>query len=147
MMVAAGWIQKSANLQRNSSKPIGRNFIMQQDNDPKHTASMTKVFIKEKKWKVLDRPSQSLDFNPIEHAFHLLKEKHHKRRMQQFGHVNGLQAWGSYCKQRICYQILSVNHFNLLKSSLFQYFCSPKKWVVWYQRYYVLRHLGINTRK
>ena len=29
----------SANLRRNASKLIGRNFIMQQDNDPKHTAN------------------------------------------------------------------------------------------------------------
>ncbi len=29
-------------------------------------------------------------------------EKHHKRRMQKFGDVNGSQAWCSYWKQRIC---------------------------------------------
>ena len=32
----------SANIWRNASKLIGRNFIMQQDNDPKHTANTTK---------------------------------------------------------------------------------------------------------
>ena len=63
-----------ANLRRNASKLIGRN-IVQQDKDPKHTANTTKDFIREEKWKVLDRPSQSLDLNPIKHAFHLLKRR------------------------------------------------------------------------
>ena len=44
----------SANLKKNASKLIGRSFIMQQDNDPKHTANTTKEFNRGKKWKVLD---------------------------------------------------------------------------------------------
>ena len=40
----------------NAFKRIGRNFIMQEDNDPKHTAKATKDF-KEKKCNVLDWPS------------------------------------------------------------------------------------------
>ncbi len=100
----------SDNLQKDATKLIGRSFIMQQDNDPKHRVHQ------DKKWKVLDWPSQSPHLNPIEHAFYLLKrrlkgvtpqnwknlEKHHKRRMQKFGDVSGSQAWCSYRKQRIC---------------------------------------------
>ncbi len=100
----------SDNLQKDATKLIGRSFIMQQDNDPKHRVHQ------DKKWKVLDWPSQSPHLNPIEHAFYLLKrrlkgvtpqnwkslEKHHKRRMQKFGDVSGSQAWCSYWKQRIC---------------------------------------------
>ena len=38
---------------------------MQQGNEAKHTANTTKDFIREKKWKVLDWPTQSPDLNPI----------------------------------------------------------------------------------
>ena len=38
----------SASLRRNALKLMGRKFIMQQDNDPKHTVSKTKDFIRGK---------------------------------------------------------------------------------------------------
>ncbi len=36
----------SDNLQKDATKLIGRSFIMQQDNDPKHSAKTTKEFIR-----------------------------------------------------------------------------------------------------
>ncbi len=41
---------------------IGKCFILHQDNDPKHPASSVKEFIRAKKWKVFDCPSQSPDW-------------------------------------------------------------------------------------
>ena len=43
------------------------NVIFQYDNDPKHTANLTKDWLSDNKVIVLDWPAQSLDLNPIEH--------------------------------------------------------------------------------
>ncbi len=63
------------NIQENATRFIGKCFILHQDNDPKHPASSVKVFIRAKKWKVLDCPSQSPDLNLNEHEFHRLKRR------------------------------------------------------------------------
>ena len=50
-----------------AKKLIGRNYIMQMDNHPKHKAKSTTKFLKSKRIKVLDPwPSQSPDINLIE---------------------------------------------------------------------------------
>ncbi len=59
----------SAQIQSNAAKLIGRCFIVQIDDDPKHTAKATQEFLKLKKWNILQWPSQSPDLNPIEQHF------------------------------------------------------------------------------
>ncbi len=63
------------NIQENATRFIGKCFILHQDNDPKHSASSVNEFIRAKKWKVLDCPSQSPDRNLIEHEFHQQKTR------------------------------------------------------------------------
>ncbi len=85
------------NIQENATRFIGKCFILHQDNDPKHPASSIKEFLRVKKWKVLDFPSQSQDLNPIKHEFHQLKRKVNSPNQATI-RIGCIKGWEKYFK-------------------------------------------------
>ncbi|KAG2465303.1 TCB1 transposase, partial [Polypterus senegalus] len=87
---------------------LGRRFIFQHDNDPKHTANISKEWLQDNSVNVLEWPSQSPDLNPIEHLCRDLKMAVHRRFPSNLMEIKRCckEEWAKLAKDR-CAKIVA----------------------------------------
>lgn len=90
-----------------AAKLLGRSYIFQHDNDPKHTAKRVTAFLKKKRVKVLDWPPQSPDLNPIEHLWEEMERQRASEVPRNKEQLKGLlqKTWNGL-NQDICAQLV-----------------------------------------
>ncbi|KAI3369656.1 hypothetical protein L3Q82_025368, partial [Scortum barcoo] len=99
---------------------LKRTWVLQQDNDPKHTSKSTSEWLKKNKMKTLEQwPSQSPDLNPIEMLWHDLKKAVHARKPSNVAELQ------QFCKderrQREEHTPLSINGTTVERVSSFRF--------------------------
>ncbi len=84
-----GWWMGPCIVRARALKParalkMGRGWVFQHEDDPKHTANATKERLKKKYIKVLEWLSQSPDLNPIENLWRELKVRVAKSQTRNY---------------------------------------------------------------
>ena len=88
---------------------LGRRWLFQHDNDPKHKSKLVTEWLNKAKISVLEWPSQSPDLNPIENLWVELKRRVHSR------HPKNIDELEQICKEE-WQNISSDVCFNLIKN-------------------------------
>ena len=69
---------------------LGRKWVFQMDNDPKHTSKVVAIWFKDNKIKLLEWPSQSPDLNPRENLWSELEKCVRARRPTNLTQIHQL---------------------------------------------------------
>jgi transposase len=105
---------------------LGCKWVFQMDNDPKHTLVVAK-WLKENKVKILDWPSQSPDFNPIENLWADLKKRVRARRPTNMTQLHQLcqEEWAKihpiYCGKIVEGYLKRLTQVKLFKGNATKY--------------------------
>ncbi|GFU88655.1 transposable element Tcb2 transposase [Trichonephila clavipes] len=84
------------NLQSSAQKLVlGTSFVFQQDNDPKHTANLTREWLLYNSPRQLKTPPRSPDINPIKNFWHKLGVEVRKHKISSKDELKRilLQEW------------------------------------------------------
>ena len=90
----------------------GRNWRLQQDNDPKHTSRVAKEFIAENGICVIDWPSNSPNLNPIENMWQIMKNNVEKRMSQNIDELTRFLAeeWEAIPQEKVNNLVASMKN-------------------------------------
>ncbi len=81
---------------------LKRTWVMQQNNDPKHTSKSASEWLKKNKIKDLEWPNQSPDLNPIEMLWHDFKHSIHARKPSNVAELKQFcKEWAESPPQRL----------------------------------------------
>ena len=103
---------------------LGRKWVFQMDNDPKHTSKVVTKWLKDNKVMVLEWPSKSPDLNSIEELWSELKKHVRARRPTNLTQLHQLcqEKWAkihpTYCGKLVEGYLKRLTQVKQFKSNV-----------------------------